>query len=160
MAAERFAMASTGWFIGRAWEFARPPSPTPSRKGRGLLSLLPPFRGEAGRRGRTTPFGERARSPQHRIELSLQPVAKCVEAEHRGQQKYHRADQHPRRLVTTSRPSAIMPPQVGMSDEIDRPTKDRIASTMTAMPISKRQQHEEQREQYSAGSRATGLRAA
>src|SRR5437899_2195357 len=35
-----------------------------------------------------------------------------------------------------SRPSAMMPPQVGSSVEIDRLTKDRIASTMTAMPIS------------------------
>ena len=35
------------------------------------------------------------------------------------------------------RPSAIMPPQVGVSDETERPTKDRIASTMTAMPISR-----------------------
>ena len=34
------------------------------------------------------------------------------------------------------RPSAIMPPQVGSSVEIERFTKERIASTMTAIPIS------------------------
>ena len=38
---------------------------------------------------------------------------------------------------TIWRPSEIMPPQVGVSEETDRPTKERMASTMTAMPISK-----------------------
>ena len=34
------------------------------------------------------------------------------------------------------RPSAIIEPQVGSSEEIERFTKLRIASTITAMPIS------------------------
>src|SRR5579883_1216357 len=38
---------------------------------------------------------------------------------------------------TIWRPSAIMPPQVGVSEDTDRPTNDRIASTTTAMPISR-----------------------
>ena len=37
---------------------------------------------------------------------------------------------------TYSRPSWMMPPQVGMPDETDRPTNERIASTTMAMPIS------------------------
>ena len=30
-----------------------------------------------------------------------------------------------------------MPPQVGVSEETESPTKERIASTITAMPISR-----------------------
>ena len=30
-----------------------------------------------------------------------------------------------------------MPPQVGVSEETESPTKERIASTMTAIPISR-----------------------
>ena len=75
-------------------------------------------------------------SAQHRIEAAGQAVAELIEGDHGREQRRQRRGEHPPRLCTICRPSAIMPPQVGVSDETERPTNERIASTTTAMPIS------------------------
>ena len=75
---------------------------------------------------------------EHRIEALLQPFAELAEGEHGQEQHDQREHQHPPGEWMMVRPSAIMPPQVGSSVEMERLTKERIASTMTAMPISQR----------------------